>query len=81
MSPGFGRGFLRFMGVFRGGFGRNGCRRVVFCSQLVVKRVANVDGGLSFGEGREFCRNFGFILRARKDIELFVRQLVGERFL
>ncbi len=49
MSPGFGRGFLRFMGDFLGCFGKSGCRRVVFCSQRVVKRVANVDGGLSFG--------------------------------
>jgi hypothetical protein len=64
MSPGFGWGFLRFMGDFRGCFGKSGRGRAVFCSQLVVKRMVKVDGGLSFGAGRKISTNFGFIFES-----------------
>lgn len=33
-------------GLFRGGFEENGVSLTVFCGQLVVDRMANVDNGL-----------------------------------
>jgi hypothetical protein len=52
-APALAGAFSRFMGVFRGGFGKSACWRVVFCVQRVVKRMVNVDGGLSFCTGQK----------------------------
>jgi hypothetical protein len=45
----FGRGgrgdFVGFAGVFEGCFGKSGVKRVVFCGEVMVKCVTDVDGG------------------------------------
>jgi hypothetical protein len=35
-----------FAGVFEGGFGKSGVQWVVFCGEVVVNCVVNVDGGM-----------------------------------
>lgn len=59
------------MGDLRGCFEKSGCKRVVFCVQHVVKRMVNVDGGLSFCMDRKKSTDFGFIFEpGRERIEV-----------
>jgi hypothetical protein len=67
MSPGFGRGFFAFYRRFLRGVGKNACWRVVFCVQHGVKRMVNVDGGLSFCMDRKKSTDFGFIFEPDRE--------------
>jgi hypothetical protein len=36
-----------FAGVFEGGFGKSSAQWVIFCGEVVVNCVVNVDGGMA----------------------------------